>query len=121
MERIKIEDLKNGNETYEKGQCSKSKRPPKSSRRRETKQKITRAQAEAMQAAWNYHSRFPEDIKKKIDRMEKKVKRKRRGTPNEELKEEYVNWIPDTGFSRSRDSKVLRMIKLYWTNKSFIA
>jgi hypothetical protein len=52
--------------------------------------------------------------------MEKKVTKQSTKTPNEELVEEYLNWIPDIGFSRARDTKLFRMIKIYRTNKTLI-
>jgi hypothetical protein len=34
---------------------------------------------------------------------------------------ELLQWMPDTRFLLSQDTKLFRMVEIYWHNKSFIA
>jgi hypothetical protein len=38
---------------------------------------------------------------------------------NEQIQEEFEGWIPDLGFSRTRDTTICRLTELYWMNKTF--
>lgn len=66
-----------------------------------------------MEAAECYHKRFYADIKAEVAEIEDKVR--------EDVDEVLLHWIPDTQFSRSRDTEFFRMVELYWHAKSFIA
>jgi hypothetical protein len=65
-----------------------------------------------MDVANHYHKRFSIDIKAEVEDIEDKVKEKRGNTSTKEANEK-IHWIPDTGFSRSRDTKFFRMVELY--------
>lgn len=76
-------------------------------------QRITLAKKEAMEAADCYHKRLSTDIKPEVGEIEDKVR--------EDVDEVLLHWIPDTQFSRGRDTEFFRMVELYWHTKSFIA
>lgn len=76
-------------------------------------QRITLAKKEAMEAADRYDKRFSADIKAEVAEIEDKLR--------EDVDEVLLLRIPDTQFSRTRDTKFFRMVELYWYTKSFIA
>lgn len=39
----------------------------------------------------------------------------------EQVEAEFEGWIPDPGYSRTRDTKIFKLTKLYQLNKAFIA
>jgi len=53
--------------------------------------------------------------------MEKKIRRKRKQLPKEQAEFGYKDWIFDHGFYRIRDTKILKLTKLHWYTKFFIA
>jgi hypothetical protein len=73
--------MKGDKEIQEEGKCSNPKRPRRSHHYRKPTQRNTRVDVEAMQNTRDYHNIFLEDIKKKLDKMEKKVGEKTRETP----------------------------------------
>ena len=42
-------------------------------------------------------------------------------TSIEQIDEKYVNWVLDTCFFISKDSKYMKLVELYWLKKSFIS
>ena len=49
------------------------------------------------------------------------VSDKRKHIPIEQIDEKSVNWVLDTSFFRSNDTKYMKLVELYWVNKSFIS
>lgn len=73
--------------------------------RRNPTQRITRAEAKALQVARNCHNIFREGIKQEIARMEKEIRSKRRETPNSGMEIEYLAWFPDPGLETHKFSE----------------
>jgi hypothetical protein len=65
--------------------------------------------------------RFSLNIKEDLVHLENFVKKKRKRMTKEQSEEEYKGWISDSRFSRTRDTRIFRITKLYWLNISFIS
>jgi len=53
--------------------------------------------------------------------MENIVKQKRKFFSRAQIEEEYKGWISDLRFSRTRDTNIFILTKIYWLKKAFIA
>lgn len=60
-------------------------------------------------------------IKATMATMEEDIKRKRQKLSKDDLEAKFKEWVPDSGNSRTRDTKIFKLIELYWMNKDFIA
>jgi DNA-binding transcriptional regulator GbsR (MarR family) len=60
-----------------------------------------------------FHYRFSKEIKIDMDIMEKSIKNKRQKLPKEQLEEEFKEMVLDLGYSRTIDTKIFKLIKLY--------
>jgi hypothetical protein len=76
---------------------------------------------EAMKNAENFHCRFAQDVKNEVATMKQTICQKRRKLTKLQLETEFMHWVPDIRYSRSRESKTFKLIELYWLNKAFIA
>jgi hypothetical protein len=74
---------------------------------------ITQAQVDAMVVAANYQHHFPKLIKDEVAHIENLVKGKRQKTTNEQVEADFLDWLPNMGFSHSRNTKNFRPIELY--------
>jgi len=74
-----------------------------------------------MKAVTNYHCQFLEVVKYEMDAIEQTICEKRWDLSKYHLEAEFMDWVPNTSFSKSRDTKVFKLIELYWLNKSFIS
>jgi hypothetical protein len=52
--------------------------------------------------------------------MENIVKQKTKNVSRAQI-EEYKGWISDLRFSRTRDTNIFILTKIYWLNKAFIS
>lgn len=86
----------------------------------QTPQCITKAQTNTMRGAVDFHCKFPTETKAEVANMEHAIKRKRWKLPKEQLEAEFKEWVPDSSYSRTRDTKIFKLIELYWLNKAFI-
>jgi hypothetical protein len=68
---------------------------------------------DAMKDAKNFQERFSKDVKKEVTTMEQDIYQKRSNLFNLQLEIEFKDWVPDTGYSRSRDTKVFNLVELY--------
>jgi hypothetical protein len=82
---------------------------------------ITHTQADAMTTASNYQLRFTNLVKDEVTHIENLVRQKQRKMTNDQVEAEFRDWVPDTGFSCSRYTKIFKLTELYWLIKSFIA
>lgn len=73
-----------------------------------------------MEVAARYKRRFPTAIKEEVERTENLVREKHGNTSSNNIDAELMDWIPDKGFSWSKDAKYFKLVELYWYNKSFI-
>jgi hypothetical protein len=48
------------------------------------------------------------------------MKKKRKRVSKEQIEEYYKGWIFDLGFSRTKDTNIFGLKKIYWINKAFI-
>lgn len=48
-----------------------------------------------------------------MDKMEEAVRRKRKQVTRKELEAEFMQWVPNSGFSRTRDTKIFLLVELY--------
>jgi hypothetical protein len=69
----------------------------------------------------NYHSQFLENIKQEMDAMEHIIHKEIREISKLQLEDEFMDSVLDPCFSRSRNTKVFKLIELYWLNKAFVA
>jgi hypothetical protein len=53
--------------------------------------------------------------------MEKKIQWKQQQISKEQIATEFKERVYDLGFSQTKDTKIARLIELYWLNNFFIA
>jgi hypothetical protein len=75
----------------------------------------------AMEATEIYNDKFSFEMKMEVGEIENRVRENKGRTSNEQVDEEIFSWLPDLGFSRSRDTKFLNIVDLYWHMKIFVA
>lgn len=89
--------------------CKGTPLAPKPSHPFKTPRHLTRAQLDAMRTASDFQLQFSEDTKREIDDMEKKLKWQRQQLTKEQLEADFKDWIPDSGYSRTRDTKNFKL------------
>jgi hypothetical protein len=73
----------------------------------------SKAKMVAKTTTTTYHNRVLKDIKRAVEAIKDGVREHRSVTPNVQVDEKKLEWISDTSFSRSSDTKLLKIVEIY--------
>jgi len=68
---------------------------------------------EVMRAAIYFHYKFSTKTKVGVDNMEQAIKQKLWKLSKKNLKAELKEWVPDSSYSRNKDTNIFKLIEFY--------
>jgi hypothetical protein len=76
---------------------------------------------DSQQAKIIYDKHFSLKKKQRTNTLAGKVKLKRKETPKQIIHKEFQDWVEDTWFTRSWDTKFFMAMEFYWLTKTLVA
>ena len=87
----------------------------------QTHQHLKHAQIDVVRATQDFHSQLLSKNKENMVKMEKSINIKDKKMSKNQVEVELNGWIPDPGYSTTCDTKLFKLIELYWLNKAFVS